>query len=207
LNWPGGYTDYPQSFPESNLVRRENGSAETLLQSLDGANGTKAIPPYENSFGLARYIRSYPFIYLGWRYLREWPGRCYPDAKHHFKPLGPEIIHPFGIDFFAEPWRMNQRDPVRSEKAQCLRCRLAGENYGNAPSSLLQSCSQRTVCLDTKSVAAAGECIEDRPRFETCELFRSTINVWRFGKATRVAVPRYAGCVNGYALRSHRPHL
>src|SRR5712692_1510103 len=129
LNYVGGPPEYPQHVPQGNLVRRQNRPAQILFQSMDDSNGTKTIPTYENSFRLARCIRPYPVIHLCRRYLREWPGRCHPRATDHVKPLGPEIIHSLRIYLFAKPWGMNQRYPVRCQKAESLRSCLAGENY------------------------------------------------------------------------------
>src|SRR5262249_43589487 len=176
-------------FPENNLVRRENRSAQTPLQRLDSSDGTETIPSDEDSFCLVRDIPFHPFIHFRRGNLCEWPLRCNPRTKHDFKPLILEIVFSLGIGFFAEPRWVNQHNPVRADDAKCLRSSDTGENHRNAFCSLLESCPKCALCFGTECIAAAGKSVGNRPRFQTHKLFCSVVDLWSLSKLPWVVVP------------------
>src|SRR5262249_50790894 len=96
LTWFGTHASRPQSCPQDNLIRAENGSPQILFQSLDTSNGTETIPTYEDGVCVARDIRFDPQIHFGRRNFSECPLRCHPLTKCDFKSMISKIIFSLG---------------------------------------------------------------------------------------------------------------
>ena len=59
---PVRVTREPQEVPEQGLVGSQNRTAELRLQRLNGPDGAKAVPTYEDALDVGRRLLAHPFM-------------------------------------------------------------------------------------------------------------------------------------------------
>jgi len=147
--------------PDENLVRRQNRPAEILLDRLDRADAAATIAAEEDRIGIGRYMRPRPFI--------DAAGLCVGRVSRHVDGSGErnreagtgEIgLGPFG-DGGLDPGRVDDREPLRAQRAQGYDGRQACRDDGNAVRAPLEALDEPAIVFDGAEIARVGEAQRD----------------------------------------------